>query len=271
MTNSTIEYRLRYGDSAESRRMPPPGWRKPPKTSKDAKAQGHSMIDSFFRPPSPKAAPAQAARGRPPKQIYNHFGRPAGSGTVAPAAVPPEPVAVGGTDFLPPVTKEKTPRTNWSVGDAKQRLDGAIIQWQSKTGNHLLQDPKMSLRKFAKCVHIPLATLHAYVHPAVSKRVVVGAHAGRPSLINNDTQAFLIDVIRRQDRGNEGFSNKEAVAMVTDLRPDLSLQQATNSFRRTIRRNHKEVLTSIVKAQASTTKCNQITIPQQYRWHKVSR
>ena len=56
--------------------------------------------------------------------------------------------------------------------------------------------------------------------------------------------------------------------MMNDLLPRLSRQQCSDAFDG-LRRNHKDELTSIVKAQATTTKRSAITVEQQFRWHQA--
>lgn len=160
-------------------------------------------------------------------------------------------------------------RTNWSKGDDLKRLTTAVDNWLQKQGELLSADPNMSLHTYAKRVNIPKATLGHYIHPDPSKRRRLGSQAGQPSLVDSETQKFLVDVMRRRDRGNDGMNRREAVAMLQDLKPDLSRQQLSDTFRNTVRRNHSSELTNIVKAQASTTKRGQITVAQQFRWHQA--
>eukprot|EP00966_Prymnesium_polylepis_P045141 1045691-Prymnesium_polylepis.1 len=54
-----------------------------------------------------------------------------------------------------------------------------------------------------------------------------------------------------------------------DLQPELMRKTAEYYFDCKIRPAHKNLLTGVVKAEATTSKRSAITVPQQYRWHKV--
>eukprot|EP00966_Prymnesium_polylepis_P155365 3588403-Prymnesium_polylepis.1 len=82
-----------------------------------------------------------------------------------------------------------------------------------------------------------------------------------------DTANFVVDVMRRRDRGNEGMSRRDGIQMVQDLQPELNSKQAAHQFDRQVRGKHKEELTGIVKAEATTTKRSAVTVDQQFRWH----
>lgn len=160
-------------------------------------------------------------------------------------------------------------RTNWSKGDALASLTKAVKDWLAKTGDLLSADPKMSLHTYARRVNIPKATLGNYVHPDESKRRKLGSQAGHPSLLDDESQRFVVDVLRRRDRGNDGMSRRDTINMLQDVKPDFSRLQLSDCFRNTVRKRHGGVLTNIVKAQASTTKRGQITVAQQFRWHTM--
>jgi hypothetical protein len=158
-------------------------------------------------------------------------------------------------------------RINWSKGDNLEKLSRAVNDWLHKDGALLTENPDMSLWEFSRRVAIPIATLHKYVNPDQSRRQALGSSAGHPSLVNGETQQVCVDVLRRYDRGNDGKNSRQAQDMLQDMVPALSREQARNVFRRTIHPSYKDVLTNVVKAQASTTKRSAITVPQQYRWH----
>ena len=56
-------------------------------------------------------------------------------------------------------------------------------------------------------------------------------------------------------------------SMLQELVKDKPLHALMQSFSRTVRPANKDVLTGVVKAQASTHQRNMITVAQQYRWH----
>ena len=263
--------------------MPPKGSTKTPPSAKDATASGLTLISSFFGRPAerrPDADIPAKKRGRP-SAPPPRSGRPAQTGllstdaaspavTSSPHAVSFTPAAsdAGTMEAVPvPAERVKLKRINWSAPEHMDRLRKAVEDWDDKAGEWLSLNPNMSFHLYCSCVGIPKGTLHDYAHPDESKRKPIGVSVGRPQLIDSETQAFAIDVLRRRDRGNDGMNNRDAAELLHDLQPELKLEQVTGSLRKTLRPNNKKVLTSIVKAQASTCKRSQITVAQQYRWH----
>ena len=62
----------------------------------------------------------------------------------------------------------------------------------------------------------------------------------------------------------------EAIELVIELVPDLTVTQATRHFNRTLLPNHSYLLKQHkVKTQATTTRRSAITVEQQYRWNKT--
>jgi hypothetical protein len=88
-------------------------------------------------------------------------------------------------------------------------------------------------------------------------------------VLDADSQQFVIDVMRRKDRANDGMTRRDGIDMVQDLKPSLKRKQAERAFDRHVRAKSKDVLTGIVKANKSTEKRCAITVPQQFRWHQV--
>ena len=82
--------------------------------------------------------------------------------------------------------------------------------WFGKTGDLLSSDRKMGFHMYAKRCGIPKATLGNYCHPDPSRRTELGAHAGKPSLLSKEEQGFVVDVLRRRDRANDGMNPREA-------------------------------------------------------------
>jgi hypothetical protein len=247
--------------------MPPKGWRKPPQTEAQARGAGLSLLSRFFKKPAvPMEAELPAKkRGRPPKDETRGRKR---SGVDEASVVPwtREPCLV---DPEPVETQLVTARVNWSQGEDAKRLQGAVQDWDNKTGEWLSLTPAMSLHMYARCVGISKTVLHKNTHPDLAKRQKLGSHAGKPTLLGDELQQFGVDVLCRRDRGNEGLCNRDARQLFHDLAPALKLEQVADCLRRTVRPRFKSVLTNIVKAQASTSKRSQITVAQQYRWHQV--
>ena len=246
--------------------MPPKGTRKMAITPAQATAARNSLVTRWFTP-----APEPPKRGRPSLPFKKRGRKP----EVQARAVTPEMsfaqvvVGVAAAPAAAPAPVAKAKRTNWSTGEPFERLTTAVNDWLNKTGSLLTDDPDMSMLIYGRRVMIPQKTLHTYLHPNLALRRPLGSKAGKPSLVRADAQQFCVDVLVRRDRGNDGLNNREAVDMVQDLAPELTRNQARDAFRRTIHPSNKDTLTNIVKVQASTTKRSAITVPQQYRWHKV--
>ena len=218
--------------------MPPKGWRKAPVTEAEARADRNGSICSFFSrvsaPPLDAALPVKK-RGRPPKATTTRGQKahpngpeeitasPVGGESVEPAAsASGMPTAAAQEE---PAPKPKVPRTNWSKAANLARLTKALDDWRNKTGSLLSDMPEMSLHSFARCVGITKSLLHGYLHSDPTKRKSLGASVGRHSLITPQVQEFVVHVLRRRDRGNDGMSNSEAASMVVDLEPKLSTIQ----------------------------------------------
>ena len=250
-------------------KMPPKGWKKAPRTAADARVEGNGSICSFFTPVSEhrEACLPAKKRGRPSKaakhQDARHPGRKEQSVSERPA------IPAASESSVAVQTKAKETRTNWGAPANLARLSKAMDDWRDKTGPFLSDMPEMARHSFAKCVGIPNSVLHKYMHADLTKRTTLGSHAGRPSLLKPLVQSFVVDVLQRRDRGNEGLTNQDAASMIVDLEPALTTKQASEILRRSIRPKFSDVLTNIIKAQASTTKRSAITVAQQYRWHMV--
>ena len=209
------------------------------------------------------AAEAWPATGQWSQQAWASTcdGLPAGctaSSSTGSAAPPPPPVAAGGGK-----------RTNYSSGNGLLRMTAAVENWLGKKGD--VYTPGMEMKRYCELVEIPVETLRKYVVPDTLKRRKLrsGVGGSGQGLLDEDTAQFLVDTMRRRDRGDDGMGRKESIDMLQDLRPELSRRQVSNQFDRTIRPKYSDVLTGIVKAEATTSKRSQITVAQQYRWHTV--
>ena len=164
----------------------------------------------------------------------------------------------------------KLNRTNWGKGKELERMTRAVSDWDAKTGEHLEAEQNMLLTRYAGLVGIPYDTFRQYCCEDKSKRKELGTSAGKKPLFDGEQQQFAVDVLRRCDRGNDGKNRRECVDMMHDMRPDLKRKAVQQAFDRTVRPAHKDELTGIIKANATTVKRTAITVPQQYRWHTVS-
>ena len=122
--------------------------------------------------------------------------------------------------------------------------------WDNKTGEHLQEDEnkEMSLQVYCSLIDIPYPTFKKYVCADKDKRRVIGCSVGKPSVLDDETQVFATDVIRRKDRANDGLNKREAVDMIHDLKPELKRKQVERAFDRVVRPKNKDKLTGIVKA-----------------------
>ena len=252
-----------------------------------------SMVDFFSPPPKPPqvgrpAGVPRKKRGRPPAAPVVGAADQNPSVVVVPTPVvdttiAPPAVAEGALGFPvadvaqgSPAPKAKVKaikakvatRTNWGEGEALAKLTRAVADWDAKEGT-FLDEEDMTLLRFCQLVDIPYGTLSAYVCKDLGKRKVLGSSVGRAQSLDRDTTQFVVDVLRRQDRGNAGLNRRESIDMIGDLKPGLTRRQAAWAFDNAVRGKHKDELTGIIKANASTEKRSAITVQQQFRWHSA--
>jgi hypothetical protein len=126
-----------------------------------------------------------------------------------------------GNNYVHKQKKEK-----WSEGNAFIKMEQATLDWENKTGQ-CTKD--MSFRTFAKTMGISRKTLWMHIHPDLNQRVSIGSVAGSQSLIKQNAQQFVVDVIRRHDRGNDCLSSRGAIDVVREIAPHLTLRQAAKN------------------------------------------
>ena len=198
--------------------MPPKGSRKLPMSEEGALVQGSTSLHSFFQK-VPKS-------GRPLGSVHKARGPPKKRPLPPPASYTPAVQTLPSFPEPPVLTvKVKESRINWAVGDHLKKLTEAVNDWLNKTGELLVADPKMSMHAYAARVGIAKSTLHIYCTTDLTKRRQLGAHAGHPSLVTHGEQEFVVDVLRRRDRANDGMNPREAMDMLQDLKPELKKQQ----------------------------------------------
>jgi hypothetical protein len=165
------------------------------------------------------------------------------------------------------VLKVKKARANYSSGEALEKLMTAVNEWNAGTGRALDSNgEKRGLVEFSNLFGIPFDTFRKYVHPDPEKRWAVGKSSGWPSLLTKGNQGIISDALARLDRSNDGLDLSGAIDLVQDISPHLSRTQARQTFSRTIRPNHPNILKpKTMTAQATTTKRSAITVhPQQF-------
>ena len=189
-----------------------------------------SMVDFFSPPPKPPqvgrpAGVPRKKRGRPPAAPVVGAADNINSLVVVPTPVvdttiAPPAVAEGELGLPAPKAKAKAKakvatRTNWGEGEALVKLTRAVADWDAKEGT-FLDEEDMTLLRFCQLVDIPYGTLSAYVCKDLGKRKVLGSSVGRAQSMDSDTTQFVVDVLRRQDRGNAGLNRLESIDMIGD-------------------------------------------------------
>ena len=183
------------------------------------------LMTSFFQKPPPPPRRVGRPAGLPPKKR----GRPAAASSSSDAAasetlprpaptVDEEPAPSAAASVRPMGKRDaaemvgaKLRRTNWSHGEALERLTKAVEDWDAKSFSHLPEVPKMTLTRYADLVGIPYPTLAHYCCEDRGKRKQLGKSVGKPSLFSDEEKQFAVDVIRRHDRGNDGLNKRECV------------------------------------------------------------
>jgi hypothetical protein len=226
--------------------------------------KNHLLTDFFTR----------KRKGRPKKKgnLASDCIHIAKQGRAASAAVNNKPVMHEASKGLkkkaPPseVLKVKKARANYSSGEALKKLTTAVNEWNAGTGRALDSNgEKRGLVEFSNLFDIPFNTFRKYVHPDPEKRREVGKSLGRPSLLTKGNQGFISDALARLDRAKDR-SDLSGAILVQDISPHLSRSQARQTFSRTIRPNHLNILKpKTMTAQVTTTKRSAITVPQQFR------
>ena len=93
---------------------------------------------------------------------------------------------------------------------------------------------------------------------------------GAKPLLNHEVKQLITDVVKRQDRANEGLTRSAIVDRLQDFIPHKSRYAISQAFHRTVQIKPEFGLTKgQVIAQASTDKRNQITFHQQHRWYET--
>ena len=233
--------------------MAPP--KKLPKTEEAAKEQGLSSMTSFF---SLKPKP-----GRPTKNS-SKAGRKAAAESPDAAAVAAPTAAAA----KPQAKKVAVARRNWSKGEGLKAMTDAVAEWEQEQKKP--EKERTSLRFFAEQHNISYTTLQTHITSNDAKRIKLGSSAGRKSIISCASAEIISDVLIRKDRVNQGVGVRGAVDILQEMHPEHTRKQLDQSFRRKVRPDHSERLTNLVAVQNTTTKRTAITVPQQYRWHKVN-
>ena len=93
----------------------------------------------------------------------------------------------------------KPTRTNWSKGENLQKMTAACGAWKNQTAPFVTG---MTMSVFARVVQIPEKTLTPYLKGTK----IVGKGQGAPSLLGDDHESFVCDVMCRQDQGQDGLT-----------------------------------------------------------------
>ena len=129
---------------------------------------------------------------------------------------------------------------------------------------------RTSFRFFAEQHNISYSTLQTHITSNDAKRIKLGSNAGRKFIIGCASAEIIADVLIRKDRVNQGVGVRGAVDILQEMHPEYTRKQLEQSFRRTVRPICSERLTNLVAVQNTTTKRTAVTVPRQFRWHKVN-
>ena len=234
--------------------MAPP--KKLPKTEGAAKEQGLSGMTSFFSP--------KTKRGRPTKTASNAGRKAASESPAAGAAAAAPPAAAA----KPQAKKIAVTRRNWSKGEGLKEMTDAVAEWEQEQKRP--EEERISLHFFAEQRNIPYTTLQMHITSNDAKRIKLGSSVGRKPIIGGASAEIIADVLIRKDRANQGVGVRGAIDILEQMHPEFTRTQLDQSFRRTVRPLYSERLTNLVAVQNTTTKRAAITVPQQFRWHKVN-
>lgn len=83
----------------------------------------------------------------------------------------------------------------------------AVECWPAAKAAAKAAGESLLISVFAKQVNIPASTLTKYI----GERSTLGVGQGKPSLLKGDEELFIVDVIRRHDRGADGLSMKQVI------------------------------------------------------------
>ena len=157
--------------------------------------------------------------------------------------------AAAAADALSKVHVVKLKRERYyGAGEAADNLTVAVGEWLEKKGRC---EKEMSLKRFCQIADVRHETFRKYVCKDVGKRRVLGSVTCGRSVAHRDTEQFVVDTLRRKERGDDGKGRSYAIDMIQDFNPKLSRKQCTRMFDKRIRPQHKDELTGIIKPQAS--------------------
>ena len=111
-----------------------------------------------------------------------------------------------------------------------------------------------SMRQFCRLREIPQGTFSKYVDLDLAKRKPwPPVMPGRSSIISHDNGQAVIDVVRFHDRSNKGLDVRQIVTKIQEVAgPSCTRQSAENHWHHTLKKQHKKVLTGLIKVQSTT-------------------
>ena len=168
----------------------------------------------------------------------------------------------------PQAKKIAVTRRNWSKGEGLKEMTDAVAEWEQEQKRP--EEERISLHFFAEQRNIPYTTLQMHITSNDAKRIKLGSSVGRKPIIGGASAEIIADVLIRKDRANQGVGVRGAIDILEQMHPEFTRTQLDQSFRRTVRPLYSERLTNLVAVQNTTTKRAAITVPQQFRWHKVN-
>jgi hypothetical protein len=113
-------------------------------------------------------------------------------------------------------------------------------------------------------------TLAPYLRE-VNPKILGLKKRGRKSNVPQEAANLIVDVAVKSDGDNKGKTSKELRDKLGRLCPDLTQEQISNTWRKTIhpRAKKEKLLTGNIVANATTSKRSAITVEQQFRFHTL--
>ena len=127
--------------------------------------------------------------------------------------------------------------TNWYLPKNLEKLKDAVETWYTKGAENFDTRKKntISKRSYEIEIGIPYGKLQNYINDDISKRYKLGVSFGRKNHLETGDDRFFASVLIRSDRRNNGMDIKDAIDLITDVVPTLSVKQATNVLYRTFK------------------------------------
>jgi hypothetical protein len=119
----------------------------------------------------------------------------------------------------------KRSRETYGEGAGLEKMTTAVNDWLEKKGRYE-EDVPMPMSRYCALVDIPEETFRKYVCTDPGKRRKLGSQPGPSRLVSKDASQFVVDVMRRKDRADDGMNRRESIDLLQDLQPELTRKDA---------------------------------------------